>query len=353
MKLLFVEDSDSDIQAFQSSLKVVSRKESLEIDHENFKTVNEAFEALDNSYDGAIVDLRLLEGGSGQEVIKKIHDHYRIPVVVFTGTPAEVGKAETKFLRVFTKGSDTYVEALEHLIGIFNTGVTKIMGMRGVIEKSLDNIFWDSLIPNIESWMLLGREREDVESSMLRHIVSHVEELLDGRPQSTAPECYVVVSDDDQRYRTGEILANHNGDHFMILTPACDLVLRNDGQPKSENLLVCLVEESEAVISEALEGVKRLGSKKTKITQALRNNHSLNFHWLPGFSGFSGGFLNFRKLECIDVQDVKSNHSKIGLKVSGPFVKDIVSRFSGYYARQGQPDIDVTEIVDQLMPSEG
>ncbi|MFQ2549269.1 hypothetical protein ACK305_18520, partial [Aeromonas caviae] len=38
--------------------------------------------------------------------------------------------------------------------------------------------------------------------------------------------------------------------------------------------------------------------------------------------------------------ELSSQYDKPLIQISPAFVKDIVSRFSSYYARQGQPDID-------------
>ena len=88
--------------------------------------------------------------------------------------------------------------------------------------------------------------------------------------------------------------------------------------------------------------------KKGELKQAFRNNKSSYYHWLPQTKFFKGGFLNFRKLETLDIEkfsEIFKTPPKI--QISPSFVKDIVARFSSYYARQGQPDIDFDKFIDK------
>ena len=39
-------------------------------------------------------------------------------------------------------------------------------------------------------------------------------------------------------------------------------------------------------------------------------------------------------------------YSPTKIPISPPFVKDIVARFSSYYARQGQPNIDFNKLMN-------
>ena len=81
-------------------------------------------------------------------------------------------------------------------------------------------------------------------------------------------------------------------------------------------------------------------------SKSLANNNRQYRHWLPPTKFFEGGVVNFRKLKTLHKKDFKEQFEKPYIQISPPFVKDIVSRFSAYYARQGQPDIDNKVFVD-------
>jgi hypothetical protein len=81
-------------------------------------------------------------------------------------------------------------------------------------------------------------------------------------------------------------------------------------------------------------------NEKGKIDKRLSNSLELYLHCLPKTNRFAGGLLNFRKISTISIDGYTENYDKPDIQISPSFVKDIISRFSSYYARQGQPDID-------------
>ena len=68
---------------------------------------------------------------------------------------------------------------------------------------------------------------------------------------------------------------------------------------------------------------------------------------LPETDFFEGGVLNFRKLTTWHKDEFDQKFGKLTIQISPFFIKDIVSRFSSYYARQGQPEIDSKDFIDR------
>lgn len=93
---------------------------------------------------------------------------------------------------------------------------------------------------------------------------------------------------------------------------------------------------------------KTLHLKSSELKQAYGNNKSAFYHWLPETEFFKGGFLNFRKLVTLENKEFEGKfETPPKVQISPPFVKDIVARFSSYYARQGQPDIDFDKFINR------
>ena len=90
---------------------------------------------------------------------------------------------------------------------------------------------------------------------------------------------------------------------------------------------------------------KRKRTKK-QIEEIFKNKYSFYYHWLPETNSYEGGVLNFRKLNTLSKDEFRKQFEKPWIQISPFFVKDIVSRFSSYYARQGQPDIEIEDLVD-------
>jgi hypothetical protein len=136
--------------------------------------------------------------------------------------------------------------------------------------------------------------------------------------------------------------------------PACDMVVRKEGVIKAEYITMAQIEETE---NNHLKQIRKIITSKNnedkykkaieKLKGLLTNSFSLNYHFLPSVPNFEGGFINFRKLKSLKPKEIKKQFKIIG-KVTSPFLKDIIARFSTYYARQGQPEFDMTQIFDAL-----
>jgi hypothetical protein len=83
-------------------------------------------------------------------------------------------------------------------------------------------------------------------------------------------------------------------------------------------------------------------------SRLLQNNHNLFHHWLPRTAFFQGGFLNFRKLNSLTKDEFDANFVLSRVQIAPSFIKDVVNRFSSYYSRQGQPDIDYGDVISNL-----
>ena len=355
-KLMIVENgkmgfSEQDLQLCRDCINDFKNEKSRKIEIVECKTVDEAVKKIDKSYDGAIIDLKLSsEGNEGNQVIEFIENlHLRIPIVILTATP---GTADENFayIGVFKKGElgSSYNELLEKLWNIHNTGLTRIMGGRGIIEDTLDKVFMKNLLPQKDKWITYGlADSPRTEKALLRHTLNHLVQLLEHDEKNSFPEEMYLFPPLNEELHNGSIVRDvHNNKYFIILNPVCDLVLRENGQFKTDRILLVEVENSDDIIKIALNGIVKTQKIKDKLTSLYSNNYSFYYHWLPKTDFFIGGFINFRKLSTITSDDIKNQFSKPFIQISAPFIKDIVARFSSYYARQGQPDIDFSQFIE-------
>jgi len=348
-KLLIVEDDLNEVENnYKTTIARIMREKNMPMDCEYASSLEEALSKLNGSFDAAIVDLKLdnSDEEKGNDVIRKVHSSYRIPLAVLTGTPQEVDSDLNACVQVFTRdqGMDA---ALEYLLGIYSTGLTKIMGGRGKIEEAMGKIFWDNIIPHINSWVDHAKVAE-TENGLLRHVVSHIQELLEGESHAFPQEMYVSPPMATE-LRTGSILKYKDGNGFsIVLSPPCDLVLRADGKCKTDRILICGIEKFDVVKESALVGITNLSKKKSRIEKVLKNNETDYYHWLPETSFFQGGVVNFRWVNAFPKEKIDSEFDAPSAQVASPFIKDLLARFSAYYARQGQPDFDVKKIAEEL-----
>ena len=348
LRLLVVEDDERVLRTLRDSIRVFEKKNEVEIKSVECRTVDDASEIIDSSFDGAIIDLKLADqDNGGQQVIAKIkQSFFRIPMAVLTGFPSDWHGNQ---IRVYVKGEDTHEEILTRFQNIYNTGLTRIMGSRGKLEEHLSCVFTDNLMPEIDKWIEYGQHESDkTEQALLRYTLNHLSYLLDDDSENCYPEefyLHLPLTESDS-LRTGRIV-NRDDEigSYVVITPACDLV-RREGSFKTDRILVA-----------AVEPVSKLfpwyncechdEEQKNMLEVAFRNNNTLYHHWLPKTGFFEGGFLNFRKLSAFRPREFTRQFEISKIQISPTFVKDIVSRFSSYYARQGQPGIELEGYVNR------
>ncbi len=101
-------------------------------------------------------------------------------------------------------------------------------------------------------------------------------------------------------------------------------------------------------IEEYSENAYMNKANKKKLHKIFKNGCTLYYHFLPKIECFEGGIVNFRKINSISVSDFNDIYIFEGITVSPAFIKDISSRFSVYYARQGQPDFNMDILENSL-----
>ena len=343
LRLLIVEDVEQELESFRDDLEDYTREKERDIDLVESKTLEEALDKLDNSFDGAIIDLKLANHRSneGNRIVEKIvESFFRIPIAIFTGNPGDWDHSlneKTMLIDVFTKGETGHYELLDQFWEIYNTGLTRIMGGRGLIEQQLSEVFLKNLQPQIPTWVSYGVENsEQTEKALLRYTLNHLLQLLEEDEEDCFPEEVYLYPSVLDRITTGSMV-KIDDQWFVVLSPACDLVPRGEnGVRNTDHILLVEIESVDKVLA---------GSKSKGRVRELCTNKRDYYHWLPETDFFEGGILNFRKLKTLNEDNFEEKFGKPTIQISPSFVKDIVSRFSSYYARQGQPDIDSEDFV--------
>ena len=334
LQLLLVEDEDDFVSQYQDVLRDYADRHSRNIEMRVCKTLAEAKSSLDASIDAAIVDLNLgKDTADGGEVIDELKEHFRVPVAVLTGTPDDADD-KPPVIGVFTKGEHGFEDVLDCLWEPYSIGLTRIMGGRGLLEERLNTVFLKNLLPTLNAWICYGRaDAERTERALLRYALGHLVAGLDGDETPSYPEEVYLAPPLDNALTTGSLVRRKDDETcYVVMTPACDLVLR-DGKPRVDSIILAEIVPEEIVYA-ALE------ANAGRQNKLKRNNDKYCYHWLPNSQVADGGYLDFRRLQTVPLARIGREFEHLDARIAPSFVKDIVSRFSAFYARQGQPVID-------------
>jgi hypothetical protein len=367
MKLLLVEDNQQEINTCKATVKRYQHEKNRRVELVEKTNVSDALKILDNTFDGAIIDLKLgADGYKGNDVINEIASKYRIPIAVLTGHPRNAISG-ISLLHVYTRGETGYDEILDLFFQVYDTGLTKIFGMRGEIEEKMDKIFWKNILPSMDDWIAYFKNGKSTEKALLRFTVCHLLEILDDNDDAFFPEEMYIIPPLSKVIKTGVIVKRKTSEnYYIVLSPACDLVL-HEGKPKTKCILVCEIENVDTaqnivdikrnLFVEILDNdpqdlknkkIKQQEKAKESLATFARNANAHYNHYLPKTKSFGGGTINFRNVETISIDNFENEFGEAIAQISIPFTKDIVARFSSYYARQGQPEFDLDGLIDSL-----
>ena len=341
MKILLIEDEEDQQEAFKEAVEAFNDDENnRNVEPDTAANLSEASNKIDGSYDGAIIDLVLdNDEDGGNKIVRQLGDSFtRIPIIFVTAFPKDVAD-HPSIIYTRRRSDGVYTSDLLLFQRIYNTGLTRIIGGRGLIEQRLSEVFLKNLLPQIKRWISYGEtDPERTEKALLRYTLNHLIQLLEEDEEDCFPEEVYLYPSVLDRMTTGSMVKTDD-QWFVVLSPACDLV------PRGENDVL----NTDCILLVEIESVEQVlgGSNSKGKVRELCTNRRTYYHWLPKTDFFQGGILNFRKLTTLDKDDFDEKFGKPTIQISLSFVKDIVSRFSSYYARQGQPDIDSEDFINR------
>ena len=344
MRLIVVEDNSQDMDL----CKQAADEHPIDIDIVEARSLEEASSELNPFFDGAIIDLKLgQQNDGGNSVIEEIKSHgFRIPVIVTTGTPDSI-EASPPVIEIMKKGEFEYKEVLDILSSIYKTGMTKIMGGRGKIEETLERIFFSHLLKHKDIWISYAEENQQkTERGLLRHTLEHLLQSLVEDEQHFPEEMYIfppLIGD----VQTGRIVQEKNPEqYYVVMNPACDLIHRGNNNRNTDRILLAEIEPITERLTWFDDNDENLSQNRQNEMKKVFGNNKSSLHGLPRTDFFDGGFINFQKLSTVTFDDFRESfHKDSEIQIAPSFVKDIVSRFSSYYARQGQPEIDLSKYI--------
>jgi CheY-like chemotaxis protein len=388
MRVLIVEDDPRQVERYNDSIEAFNAERQTDIRPEYRDNLEEGLKALMQDYDGAVIDLKLsggTESAEGNLIVKEIKKNKRFPVCILTGYPQdldadlkeEIERGPNLFFWL-EKRDRPFQDVLDRLSTVYRSGVVEIVGPHGVIDEALHKIFWSHLAKTLSFWNAQTESTANRKQRLVRFILSHLLSKLEtsdeGDLDDSYPDEMYVIPPFREQWQTGDIIKREESEtYFVILTPACDLA-----QSKAKSIQIVEVESviqmvevegfQAGVMLNELNSYRSLTKKLTEegrdkalinedrgkqakvfdnLLKLTRNSYATRYHFLPPCQTFPGGVLNFQKVNSVPLKEFSKRFTKTGTITTG-FLKDIVSRFAGYYARQGQPSFDCEKLVDEL-----
>ena len=362
-KLLIVDDDD---QQVQSLLDVLKEKEK-ELSQDGIKIVSEICKNKDDAltkistknYDYAIVDLKLSVDNTkteGNEVLKEIKNKMRFPVTVLSNFPQSLDTElahESDVFFIHERTATKYSELIDRIIKLYKTGITELFADDGFllthINNSLHDLFWVRIANDwnyITGTVIDPISRSKVVAKQLTNLFKEEMQLNDFGLGVSQPFEMYLIPPVRKYYYTGDIISK-DGKHFLIITPACDMEIRNGDKPKVETVVISHLwhVKDHFITKECWSNDRFQDSKKEKILNILKFKQS-GYHLLPPFKDKMGFIIDFADISSISYEDLK-NYKRVA-SITEPYLKNILSRFSNHFNRLGQPDFNEESLLKEI-----
>lgn len=365
VKLFILEDDEKQGKIYLDAIADYCKKKYVKIVVELSKDLKGGLEKLKIAdYDAAILDLKLAGDdteGRGNKIIREIKQKLRFPIFVVSGVLEELDsdlREQNIFYKIYNRTEKNTDELIEEIVTIYNTGITKILGRKGKIESALQDVFWKHIAKNMDYWKSEIKNPEESERILLRHTLSYLSGYLEmddaGAFLNFNPAEVYIIPPIIKNIFTGDILKNKTENKlYVVLTPACDFA-----QGKAKDIVVAFIEDKdmECLAQQKIIFNKNDGTISTEqkrdaeetIKKLLKNSHANKYHFLPPTEQFRGGFINFQKISSVKITEIPTAYERMG-SITEKFMKDIIARFSHYYARQGQPDFNIDALFKKIV----
>lgn len=323
-----------------------------------------------NNYSIVIIDLNLSNDDmtkddddiSGNIILNQIMDREVMPIIVRSATPHKLSiiNNHNDFITICSK-DESFYKVIKTFLDKYDHFLFEIYGTKGDINTNFKNLIWN-IIPNF-----FLKNKSDIthldNSKKRKVIIRYISNWLtnkymydDGYEDFEPIEMYLFPNPIDQ-ICTCDIFMDSSNSYYLVMNPTCDLVNK-----KVEDIIMCEIKSYDNVqnFSELLKSYNRENKDKEKKEKLEKlflwftnsSSASLRYHFLPPVNNFKGGFVDFRSMIFLkynkNTGTLEDNtYEKIGV-ITDHFKKDIVSRFSSYYHRQGQPKFNSDIILDKL-----
>lgn len=354
INLLIIEDEPAQIQMYQDVIGQYNKKNDIKFTYTFCMNFSEGEHALKTpNYDAAIIDLKLsaTDELEGKKLVEAVYHKIRIPIIIYSGSIGQIDDIQENALLKKRLRTEQLTDVLSEIILIYNTGITSFLRPSGNFDNKLTEIFWSHLANDLDVWITHKNP-----NTLLRYILSHFHEYLDINLQGDFEEYHpfevFIKPSIKKNIHTGDLI-HYNNDIYLIMTPACDIIIqsyqdKSDGKKepirKAENIV--LVKAREFDYKELCKD-KKGNIDKSKIKGYVTNN-SFRFHYLPSLEKNNGFLIDFQDILTVPISASDDFVRMRIATISSPFIKDIISRFSNYYSRQGQPTFYQDKIIEEL-----
>jgi CheY-like chemotaxis protein len=326
-----------------------------------------------NDYDLVILDLCTGQASPasekiGTEVFEKIKQKVFLPIVFFTGLPDYVTQLKSDIVKVAGKadGYENLIGEIQHLV---QGGLIELKkDVNGIVKDGLRSFFWEFVHPNARIIADLTSDQVSLKYLLLRRLGKQISTQsartasMDAsfNPENCHPMEFYIYPPMTGEFETGDLIREKGTDNYsVLLTPSCDLVVRNGGNRSAEKILIVhskdfrtlpqfikfkelqhkqLALKTEEKDLPAEEG-RQMGNLELEIKKWMRPKKNERYFFLPKTSFCPPLLLDFEQKASISYEQLEENYDVVAT-LDDPISLAVLAGYARYYSRVGYQDLD-------------
>ena len=313
------------------------------------------------SYDIVILDLYQgtpsQDDNRGKKVLKRIKETVPITIIIHTALTKDTADFKSDMIRIVEKESDgsTIIDEVKSLIK------TKLpLVKRNIIKqvrKDITKYYWEfeNKRPKFKDtdggsslfeYLIMRRISLSLGREAAQNVLNYTTENNKVHPLSM----YIVPAMNKKGIEMGDIFIKKvNSSYWIVLTPACDLVVRSS-QTKNEDSYILLA-GAQSISEHPKIKDKKVGSKeRDKEIKKFIKSSRLRYYFLPRIeiNSMPDLVVDFQKTVSVNREDFKLGEYQKVARLDDPYSQDIQAQFTNYFNRPGAPDIDIDYVINYL-----
>ena len=295
----------------------------------------------------------------GSDVYEKLKESFFIPIVFYSGNTKNVVALKSQVVGVATKGDGGVEELKSEIERLTRHNLPFLREKIHIhLEEELRKFFWDIIqkendkfTPNTDDYslgyMLLRNFADSLSKDNIKSIVG--DDYINQK-KIHPMEFYIYPANETADYTNGDILLKDN-EIFVILTPSCDMVKRQNSM-KAERILLAetkLIEKSlffKKYYESRTENQEEVEQSKENLLRFVGSRCGDRYFFLPGTTFIQNRYIDFQYLRLVKPKEL-SSFTKLA-KLDSPYAQSMTSSFIRYYNRIGFPDIDTDYVINHL-----
>lgn len=295
----------------------------------------------------------------GSDVFEKLKESFFIPIVFYSGNTKNVVSLKSQVVGVATKGDGGVEELKSEIERLTKHNLPFIREKIHLhLEEELRKFFWDIIqkendkfTPDTDDYslgyMLLRNFADSLSKDNIKSIVG--DDYIN-HEKVHPMEFYIYPANEITDYTNGDILLRDD-EVFVILTPSCDMVKRQNSM-KAERILLAetkLIEKSlffKKYHKAKTENQEDVELSKENLHRFVGSRCGDRFFFLPGTAFIQNRYIDFQYVSLVTPKELTS-FTKIA-KLDSPYAQSMTSSFIRYYNRIGFPDIDTEYVINHL-----